>query len=174
MSPASTQQDNLQPKEVDQPTDAVIVGSVLLVQDLRNAMTGFSATKSAWESSIIVGAMRHCYQEVKHTCKALRGASETGLVSLLDKRCPVHTQFVNLVVRFLNFTNRSTGRRPGFDRDMARHAAAYRQQLFFFKKVRLNPNCETCNAERVVPVCYEIGELDFSLDCRPCQEQNYY
>ena len=174
-SPESTRNHPRPIADAEQPTDAVVVGSVRLVQDLRNAMTGFRATKSALESSIIVGAMRHCYQEVKHTCKALRVANETGLVSLLDKRCPVHTQFVNLVVRFLNFTNRSTGRRPGFDRDMTRHAAAYRQQLFFFKKVRLNPNCENCNADSVVPVCYEIGELDFSLERRPCQgEQTYY
>ena len=159
--------------EVDPPPDAVVVGSVELVGALRNTMIEFKETKARWESSIIVGAMRHCYQEVRHTCKAFRQPGETGLVSLLDNRCPVHTQFANLIVRFLNFTNRSTGRRPGFDRDMSRHAAAYKQQLFFFRNVRLNSNCPTCTEGLTRPICYEVSRVDYSGGDMPCQQKEY-
>ena len=155
------------------PPDAVVVGSVELVGALRKTMIEFKETKARWESSIIVGAMRHCYQEVRHTCKAFRHSGETGLVSLLDNRCPVHTQFANLIVRFLNFTNRSTGRRPGFDRDMSRHAAAYKQQLFFFRNVRLNSNCHTCTEGNSRPICYEVSRVDFSEGDMPCQKKEY-
>ena len=150
------------------PTLGLIVGSVELVQALRTEMRGFEKTKYEWESSMIVGAMRHCYQETKHTCEALRMVGEDGLVALLDKRCPVHTQFVNLIVRFLNFTNRATGRRYGYERDIARLADAYRQQLFFLKNVSLNRSCETCQGTNAIPICYQRGTARFSTAPTPC------
>jgi len=115
-----------------------------LVLRLGVLVGGWAASQRTADESMVLSLARHCFAEVTAMSADVAKQGPAGWLSIIDPRCPVVTQFDTLIVHYLNATRRASGNRPGYDKDFRRHAGAYRQQLYFFKSVKLGPLKKPC------------------------------
>jgi hypothetical protein len=130
---------------------------------------GWCGSVAASDECAVSSLARHCFAEVTSMSADVAKQGPAGWLGIIDPRCPVATQFDTLIVHYLNATRRASGNRPGYDKDFRRHAGAYRQQLYFFKSVKLGPpngGC-VCNEKSGI-ICIYPGNASIYTGSPPC------
>jgi hypothetical protein len=141
-----------------------------LIVRLRAMVLGWERSWTAEEDNMICSLARKCFAEASAMSPLLAKQGPGGWLSIIDQRCPLATQFDTLIVHYLNATRRASGNRPGYDKDFRRHASAYRQQLCFFKSIKIRPPIETsklgCRCTEDKRICIYPGNAS-SLPTSP-------
>jgi hypothetical protein len=141
-----------------------------LIVRLRAMVLGWERSWTAEEDNMICSLARKCFAEASAMSPLLAKQGPGGWLSIIDQRCPLATQFDTLIVHYLNATRRASGNRPGYDKDFRRHASAYRQQLCFFKSIKIRPPIENgkfvCRCTEDKRICIYPGNAS-SLPTSP-------